>query len=175
MTGGVHRESFVHSTLGQFDVTGLRELIAEVLRRRPDAKPSVCRFADVAMAGDKSADPHAHLLGAREIDRAYAATLTDAQLAEPLIYVEVPAGTDVDTVDTQLLVDGAHRYFERHRRGMESFEYWLVPLGVAPRLPLKSGLYRDADGDVSLCIVEPIPWGEKELVPGVGLVDRSAA
>ncbi len=28
MTGGVHRESFVHSTLGQFDVTGLRELIA---------------------------------------------------------------------------------------------------------------------------------------------------
>lgn len=147
-------ETFHHIDLGIFNVTVLRAYI----KKNPKFPAFKCKFSDVRMEAKVGhLDPMQWLIGNREIDYARAASLTDDQLKEPVIHVLCPAGTNGDE-ETHLLIDGIHRIFERHRRGKSFFRYHLFPLAVCPLV--------DTTGFVH------VPWGEKDVIPGLGLVPR---
>ena len=147
-------ETFAHQTLGHFNISVLRRVIGELIARQKIVR-NYCRFDQVLFEGEGNGTEH--LFANREIDKAHAASLTRQQLEEPLIFLSCPPGTNGEG-ETQLLVDGVHRMFERHRRGYEDFRFYLFPLHLAPRVDKSQ--YRE------------IKWGEKDLIPGVGLVDR---
>jgi hypothetical protein len=98
-----------------------------------------------------------YLVENREVDESRIVELTTAQLHDPLIFVLCPAGTNGEG-ESHLLVDGIHRLVARYRRGYEDFLFRMVPWDRAQRI--------DPDDFTN------IEWGDKELVPGVGLVDR---
>lgn len=141
-------EIFDHATLGVFDVSWLRRLVAGLAER--GGRPLSCSFADVR-AEDGSADPYVFITSQREIDRARVRELTDAQLEDPLIFLLCPPGTNGDG-ETHLLVDGIHRLVARRERGLKDFRFWLVPLAAARRFDKASAT--------------EIPWGEKEVRDG---------
>jgi hypothetical protein len=154
---GLGRESFQHETLGHFDISALRELITGVLKAEPGLMPVRHGRYDQLLYEGEAEKAYEHVVSNREVDPARCRELTDEQLNEPLIFLNCPAGTNGEG-DTQLLVDGIHRFVERRTRGMEGFDFYMIPLAVAPRVD--GGLYTT------------IPWGEKEVVPGKGLVRR---
>lgn len=151
---GLAHETFAHETLGHFDISNLRRII-EVLARRKVIEVHHCRFDQVQFDG--KVEGTTHLFAHREIDVRRAHELTGRQLREPLIFLLCPPGTNGET-ETHLLVDGIHRMYERKQRGMDDFKFYLFPLDKAPR--------------VNRSEVREIPWGDKEVVPGVGLVNR---
>lgn len=51
------------------------------------------------------------------------------------------------------IVDGIHRLTGRFRRGDATFQFYAIPLHMAPRLPADA-MFAD------------IPWGEKEVRDG---------
>jgi hypothetical protein len=154
--GRLH-ETFAHDTLGSFDITTLRGLVKRLDRKRR-IKTLRCRFDAVRVVEGINADPMEYLLSQREVDFARAALLTDRQLADPLIYLLCPPGSN-GPQETHLLVDGIHRLYERKRRGYVDFAFYLIPLAYAPRI------------DRSQFFAELL-WGEKDLIPGRGLVPR---
>jgi len=149
---GLARETFQHVTLGHFDVTALREL---VLAEYPEV--TRCRYDALSMVDGIECDALDYLVQNREVDRARCAELTREQLDDPLIFLLCPPGSNGDG-ESHLLVDGIHRLVERHRRGYPDFRLRMAPLHRAPRV--------DPDDDAH------IPWGDTDLVPGVGLVKR---
>lgn len=147
IVAGKMREVFSHESLGCFDVTELRRLVA--LHGAPLHK---CSYSDMHAPGD--ADPFSFIVGNREVDYERCSELTDEQLEEPLIMLLVPPNVVGEPHETHLMV---HRFVERKRRGKEFFMLHLIPLDLAPKVD--KNFYRN------------IPWGKKELIPGVGLVD----
>lgn len=152
VAAGIAREVFVHETLGTFDIAGLRELIATDF-------PHIylCAYASVNMVDGAECDAMAYMVANREVDQNRCRELTDEQLDDPLIFVLCPPGSNGEQ-ETHLLVDGIHRLVERKRRGHRLFRFYLVPLKQAPTV-------RPED-------YHNIEWGDKEVVPGLGLVDR---
>lgn len=145
-------ESFHHDTLGNFNVTALREMVntgAEDVH--------YCPFDAIQMVDGIEGDALEYLIGHREIDRERVASLTPAQLEDPLLFLECPAGSNGEQA-SQLLVDGIHRLVALKERNYDGFYFYLVPLEDAPRI------------DTESC--EEIPWGEMDLIPGQGLVKR---
>jgi hypothetical protein len=106
---------------------------------------------------DSSLDALTHLFNNREIDRTRAAALNFVEIDEPVIILDCPPGAN-GIGATQLLIDGIHRIFERHRRGYSFFEAYLLPLQLACRADLSEGRFA--------------PWGKFDVVPGRGLVRR---
>lgn len=152
---GALTETFVHATLGHFNVSALRVLVAELVRR--GKSPQRFAFADVrAENGDP--DPIAFLSSQREIDQARVDELTDADLEDPVIMIICPPGTN-GAGETHLLVDGIHRMTGRHQRGLPDFPFWMIPYDVAKML--SADLARGIN----------VPWGRKEVRDG-RLVDQ---
>lgn len=149
IAGRMH-EVFTHETMGSFDVTALRMLVA--LR---GAELHRCLYSQIRTPD--GTEGVAYIVGRREVDEARCKELTDAQLEEPLLMLLCPAGVNGPR-ETHLLVDGIHRFVERHRRGKPEFWVHIVPLDMAPKIDM--GKFRN------------VPWGKKEVIPGVGLVDR---
>lgn len=148
---GVGYETFQHETLGVFDISSLRQMIA---RNKP--KPLYCLYSELKMVDGVETDALQYLIEHRDVDMQRCAELTERQLDDPLIYVDCPPYPGEPT-PSQLLIDGVHRLVERKRRGKTGFYYFLIPLDQAPRIPERLlGL--------------ALPWGEKDIVPGVGLV-----
>jgi hypothetical protein len=146
------RETFSHETLGHFDVTGIRQLaIAEF----PEVM--VCAFSAMTMADGIQRDALAYLIANREVDHDRCLELTTEQLQDPLIFLLCPAGTNGEG-ESHLLVDGIHRLVAGYTRGYSDFRFRMVPMDRAPRFD---------PGDFT-----NVEWGDKELVLGVGLVDR---
>lgn len=153
---GLAQESFQHETLGHFNITELREIIGfRVITSSIELHR--CSFNDINTVDGIETDAIEYLCGSREIDYIHAATLTEAELKSPLLFLQCPAGTNGQD-ESQLLVDGIHRLYERKRRGYGYFEFYLWPLEQAPLVNEKQSV--------------SIPWGEKEVVPGVGLIRR---
>lgn len=155
VAAGLVTEIFSHATMGQFDITRLRQAIG-LLVDSGKMKRHRCDFNDVR-SEEPSNDPTAWLFSQREIDIDRANELTAAQLDEPLLFLLCPPGTNGDG-ETHLLVDGIHRMYARRQRKMTYFEFYLLPLQYAPRVDSRA--------------TREIKWGEKDLVPGVGLVAR---
>lgn len=152
IASGIGRESFQHDTLGHFDITALRAFIRA-------GRPQIlnCKYSEISYDGSE-VDALAHLVGNREVCPQRCKELTTEQLEEPLIFLLCPAGANGEHA-THLLVDGIHRFVERQARGKADFHFYLIPIELAPRVDEVN--YRE------------VPWGEKELIPGKGLVPRS--
>ncbi len=158
VASGLHMETFHHSTLGHFNITLLRVMIQATNQLYPGRlKLHFCRFDQMQMVDSVKADAFDYLTANREIDPDRVSSLTAEQIDEPLIFLKVPAGLNGDQ-ESDLLVDGIHRLCRRKREGLKSFEFYIVPMFLCP-------VVEDGDGAM-------IPWGEKEVVPGVGLVRR---
>lgn len=147
---GKRHEVFTHETLGCFDITGLRHLVAVF-------GPPLIRCTYDNMRAPDGSDPFAYIVGQREIDEARCTELTDEQLDDPILMVLCPAGTN-GPGETHLIVDGMHRFVERKRRGKVDFMVHLIALEMAPMVDITQ--FRN------------VPWGKKDVVPGRGLVDR---
>ncbi len=154
---GLAHETFQHETLGHFDITVLREAIDIALSRPPGLTLYRCRFDEVEMVDGIKVDAFEYLTSNREIDYEHAKSFTKQQLAEPLLFLKCPPGSNGEG-ESHLLVDGIHRMYERKRRGKTFFRYYLVPLEIAPRVDPE--------------VWQEVKWGEKDVVPGVGLVKR---
>jgi hypothetical protein len=153
VAAGQAHETFHHATLGHFNITRLREVIAQ-----GGFKLHRCKFDDLKMVDGIEADAFAYLTANREIDPARVAELTEQQIREPLLFALCPPGSNGEG-ESHLLLDGIHRFVARRQRGKTFFTFIMVPLAEVP-------------------IVDPalfagnLPWGEKDVVPGVGLVNR---
>lgn len=155
VAAGLAREFFDHQTLGRFDVSTARQLVASLWRNNI----KFCRFDAMRMADDnKNIDALQYLFASREIDEDRCRELTTIQLNDPAINVVCPPGTNGEEL-SHLLIDGIHRIKARFDRDYDGFYFYEIPLELAPRM------IHDAT------VIE-IPWGEMELVPGVGLVKR---
>jgi hypothetical protein len=151
---GLLQETFTHATLGSFDISASRSLIAHMALTRRH-----CNFADVRMADGTGVtiDPFEYLISQREIDMARVGELTDKELDEPLIYAHCPPGSTAPG-ESHLLIDGIHRLVARKRRMMPDFWFYLLPLHMVPRVNRHG--------------VVDVPWGEMDVREGVGLVRR---
>lgn len=153
-------ETFHHATLGHFNVTLLRETIHIANARRPGHfRLQHCAFAEMRMVDGIAADPFEYLLANREIDHDRAMSLGPDQITEPLIFLLCPEGTNGEA-ETHLLVDGIHRLYRRKTDGWSGFSFYMIPLFSAPMVDESRAIH--------------LPWGEKEVVPGFGLVRRQA-
>ncbi len=154
---GLVHETFAHETLGHFDITRLRMILRDAYGPGKEGPVRYCKFSELGMVDGITADAFSYLIGAREVDKVHASNLTERQLKDPLYFLLCPPGTNGEG-ESHLLVDGIHRLWERKKRGKEGFKFYLFPLELAPRID--DNVYRE------------IKWGEKDLVPGVGLVTR---
>lgn len=112
---GLLTECFAHDTLGMFDVSALRRLIAEA----PD-RWEIC-------AADLTPETLEFIQANREIDPARVAELTPAEADEPILALACPDGE-------HLFIDGHHRLVRRHQLGHKTFLFYNIPLADAPRL-----------------------------------------
>jgi hypothetical protein len=158
VVAGIANETFQHETLGHFDITMMRRAI-ELVKDRLTVYS--CNFDQLGMVDGIEADGYTYLTQHREIDRERVKNLTDEQIEEPLIILDCPAGTN-GTGRSDLLVDGIHRLVARKERGKEGFSFYRLPLEHAPRID---------DSKVGVDFVQ-LQWGEKDLIPGQGLVER---
>jgi hypothetical protein len=155
---GIVREVFTHVTMGTFDIKQMRERIQRETVASGRVPPlHRCRFDNMKMTDGRRIDVLSYLMQQREIDLLRCSQLTDEELKDPLIYVLCPPGSNGDGV-SHLLIDGIHRMVERHRRGFPDIVFYLIPL-------------RDAVM-VDMSTHTEVEWGDKSLVPGVGLVKR---
>ena len=155
---GLTCEAFQHETLGWFDIDALRKLV-RLWNDKKDGRliRAVTTFESMKMVDDVERDAYEFLIANREIDRDVVAGLTFQQVNEPLLFLMCPPGTNGHGA-SQLLVDGIHRLVARKERGYPDFRWYGVPLEDAPRVDPRRFINLD--------------WGNKEVVPGVGLVDR---
>lgn len=148
-------ETFAHQTLGHFNVSALRIAIARHVKQRL-IQVRQCRFDQVQFDGSPT-DANEHLFNSREIDQERVKALTPRQINDPLIFLLCPPGANGDG-ETHLLVDGVHRMYARKQRNFPFFHFYLFPLEYAPR--------------VDEAMTTELKWGEKDLIPGIGLVTR---
>lgn len=141
---GLSIETFNHGTMGQFNISVLRQIIS----RNPSWFPvHHIKFADIKAEGSPELDAAgvvAWLVGQREVCPARCAELTRAQLEDPIINM-------VDEQGMVFVIDGIHRISERFRRGMAGYRFHAVPVALVPRL---QGNFLER------------PWGEMEVRDG---------
>lgn len=154
VAAGVAHETFHHATLGHFNITELRVIIARARR----LKLHRGLFSEMQMVDGVDADAFEFLTASREIDYDRVAALTAEQIAEPLIHALCPPGANGEG-ESHLLLDGIHRLVARKQRGKKFFRFYLVPLASVPL--------------VNEALYYHVPWGKKDVVPGVGLVERA--
>lgn len=144
VVAGKSIETFHHSTMGIFNITFARRIIAA---HRSYFKPHTVLFADIRAEGQPQLDAAGvvqWLIGQREVCPLRCAELTAEQLEEPLINA-------VDEHGMSYIVDGIHRLVARYERGMPGYSFYAFPLKFMPRVP------KD---------VPDQPWGEKDVVNG---------
>ena len=73
---GLAHETFMHETLGHFDITVLRAAVHLAASRPPGLELHKCRFDEMEMVDGMKLDAFEYLVGHREIDFAHAATFT---------------------------------------------------------------------------------------------------
>lgn len=146
VASGAHIETFQHATLGTFDVSLTRKIIARFPSRFP---------VGWAWFEDMRADGHPELIGPevmvwifsqREICPIRRDELTEEQLNDPAINL-------IDDQGGSYIIDGIHRIAARFKRGYPNFSLYSMPLKIAPRVPEGFEDFK-------------VQWGEMEVRDG---------
>jgi hypothetical protein len=154
-------EIFSHESLGHFNVSETRKLIATY----PELFPQrAARFAETRMVDGIQVDAWDYIFKSRDICQERAASLTGEQLIDPAIVVEVPEGVNGNFDRSHLIIDGIHRVFRRKQLGKPEYYFYLVPMAVVPMVPHWAV-------EVSDALRPDLAWGKFDFVGGV-FVDR---